>query len=167
MLPTNKDFIFRLKVSSVLFILIIIFISYFKFSSTDEIVINKQGNISGVLNKLRYKLQEKDFLIEQRRLVESELDYENKEPERLKELDITMNEIINDINKDREEFEKEYPDMAPSKIEIYIEDLRNRADKLEDLESTKMFEKFRLERISELKIILNYLEKIIKDELWA
>lgn len=165
MLPTNKDFIFRLKVSSVLFILIIIFISYFKFSSTDEIVINKQGNISGVLNKLRYKLQEKDFLIEQRRLVESELDYENKEPERLKELDITMNEIINDINKDREEFEKEYPDMAPSKIEIYIEDLRNRADKLEDLESTKMFEKFRLERISELKIILNYLEKIIKDEL--
>ena len=76
-----------------------------------------------------------------------------------------MNEIINDINKDREEFEKEYPDMAPSKIEIYIEDLRNRADKLEDLESTKMFEKFRLERISELKIILNYLEKIIKDEL--
>lgn len=165
MLPTNKDFIFRLKVSSVLFILIIIFISYFKFSSTDEIVINKQGNISGVLNKLRYKLQEKDFLIEQRILVESELDYENKEPERLKELDITMNEIINDINKDREEFEKEYPDMAPSKIEIYIEDLRNRADKLEDLESTKMFEKFRLERISELKIILNYLEKIIKDEL--
>lgn len=165
MLPTNKDFIFRLKVSSVLFILIIIFISYFKFSSTDKIVINKQGNISGVLNKLRYKLQEKDFLIEQRRLVESELDYENKEPERLKELDITMNEIINDINKDREEFEKEYPDMAPSKIEIYIEDLRNRADKLEDLESTKMFEKFRLERISELKIILNYLEKIIKDEL--
>lgn len=164
MLPTNKDFIFRLKVSSVLFILIIIFISYFKFSSTDEIVINKQGNISGVLNKLRYKLQEKDFLIEQRRLVESELDYENKEPERLKELDITMNEIINDINKDREEFEKEYPDMVPSKIEIYIEDLRNRADKLEDLESTKMFEKFRLERISELKIILNYLENAIKKD---
>ncbi len=164
MLPTNKDFIFRLKVSFVLFILIVIFISYFKFSSTDEIVINEQGNISGVLNKLRYKLQDKDFLIEQKRLVESELDYQKKEPERLKEFNITMNEVMNDINKDREEFEKEYPDMAPSKIEIYIEDLRNRADKLEELEEEKMLEKFRLEHISELELILYNLNLRIKEE---
>lgn len=164
MLLTNKDFIFRLKVSSVLFILIVIFISYFKFSSTDEIVINEQGNINGILNKLRYKLQDNDFLIEQKKIIEHRIDYEKKEPERLKEFNITMNEVMNDINKDREEFEKEYPDMAPSKIEIYIEDLRNRADKLEELEEEKMLEKFRLEHISELELILYNLNLRIKEE---
>ena len=54
--------------------------------------------------------------------------------------------------------------MAPSKIEIYIEDLRNRADKLEELEEEKMLEKFRLEHISELELILYNLNLRIKEE---
>ncbi len=162
MLPTNKDFIFRLKVSFILFILIGIFISYFKFSSTDKIVINEQGNVSGVLNKFRYKLQDKDFLIEQKKLVESKLDYRKKEPERLKELDETIKKIIDESNERMAELEKQYPRMKPSEIETYIDELRNRADRLEQLESRKILEEFRLEHISELELILNYLENMIK-----
>lgn len=164
MLPTNKDFIFRLKVSFVLFILIVVFISYFKFSSTDEIVINKQGNISGVLNKLRYKLQDKDFLIEQKRLLESELDYQKKEPERLKEFKETIKNFIEDSKVRIAEFEKEYPNMKKSEVQIYIDELRSRADKLEELENEKMLEKFRLEHISELELILYNLNLKIKEE---
>lgn len=164
MLPTNKDFIFRLKVSFVLFILIVVFISYFKFSSTDEIVINEQGNISGVLNKLRYKLQDKDFLIEQKRLLESELDYQKKEPERLKEFKETIKNFIDKNNEHMAELEKQYPSMKPSEIQIYIDELRSRADKLEELENEKMIEKFRLEHISELELILYNLNLRIKEE---
>lgn len=164
MLPTNKDFIFRLKVSFVLFILIVIFISYFKFSSTDEIVINEQGNVSGVLNKFRYKLQDKDFLIEQKKLVESELDYRKKEPERLKELDETIKNFIEDSKVRIAEFEKEYPNMKKSEVQIYIDELRQRADELEKLENRKIFEEFRLKRISELELILYNLNERIKND---
>lgn len=165
MLPTNKNFIFRLKVSFILFILIGIFISYFKFSSIDKIVINEQGNTSGILNKLRYKLQDNDFLIKQKNLIEAKLDDLKKEPERLKELDETIKRMMEDTNKHIAELENEYPDMKPSEVKIYVEDLRNRADKLEELEDRKIIEKFRLENISELELTLKYIKNIIKDEL--
>ena len=164
MLPTNKDFIFRLKVSSVLFVLIVIFISYFKFSSTDKIAINEQGNVSGVLNKLRYKLQDKDFLIEQKKIIEHRIDYEKKEPERLKEFNETIKKFIDKNNESMAELEKQYPSMKPSEIQIYIDELRSRADKLEELENEKMLEKFRLEHISELELILYNLNLRIKEE---
>lgn len=164
MLPTNKDFIFRLKVSFVLFILIVIFISYFKFSSTDEIVINEQGNVNGVLNKLRYKLQDNHFLIEQKKLIETKLEDLKKEPERLKELDETIKNFIEDSKVRIAEFEKEYPNMKKSEVQIYIDELRQRADELEELENRKIFEEFRLKRISELELILYNLNERIKND---
>lgn len=159
MLPTNKDFIFRLKVSFVLFILIIVFISYFKFSSTDEIVINEQGNVNGILNKLRYKLQDNHFLIEQKKLIETKLEDLKKEPERLKELDETIKKVVEENNENMTELEKKYPNMKPSEVKIYIESLRNRADEIEEFEDRKMLEKIRLEHILELETILYNLNK--------
>ncbi len=138
------DNIVKMTKIKVFFGLAVLIVAYLYFSSPNKVVVNKFGEVKGLVNNARYALQGKAFWKDQLREVISELQWELSEPQR-------------QANQERfrEEMYRKHPDMRPfTPAERQAETLRKEADQIEHAEFYRFIEKIRLERIAELRKIL-------------
>lgn len=132
---------------------------YLYISSPGEVVVEENANVIGLFNKARESIQGKRFWKNQLIEVENELEWELGEPKRIAEFDREMRKDDREFQKEEEQFYQEYPDMRPSAAELKAEALRVRADAIEQAELDRELNQYRLQRIGELRIIKNVLEK--------
>ncbi len=124
------------------------------FSSPGKVVVDEQGKVRGLIDNARSWVQGSSFWEGQLLEVNSELDWHLKEPRRQAELNREMENMSREFDRSMEELYREFPDMEPSAAERQAEVLRERADQIEQNELDRQLERFRLERISELRNIL-------------
>ncbi len=132
--------------------------TYLFFSSPGKVVVNENGQISGVTNQAREVLHGKRFWKDQLREVVTELDWELGEPRRRAELDREFREMDREFDRTMEEMDQKYPDTRPSAAERHAEALRKRADDIEMAEMARFLEQIRLKRIAELRRIRSIVE---------
>lgn len=118
----------------------------------------KSGKVDGLINNFRKSLQGKNFWRNQLYEIDKVLDWELGEPKRRAEIDSELRQMVREFEKDERDFYKEYPDMRPSVAERRAQALRDQADAIEQAELDREIEKFRLQRIAELRKIRPFVE---------
>lgn len=139
-----------LKISSSFIALIFL---YLYFSSPGKIIVDKQGNIGGMINNVRELIQGKRFWRNQLIEVNSELESKLEAPQFQAKFNPEMNQMVREIDPSLKEIYQKYPDLKPSAAERQADALRERADQIEQQELDRYLEKLRIERISELRKI--------------
>ena len=135
----------------ILFTGIILGIAYLCISRPGEVVVKDSGKVDGVINHARKMFQGKRFWKNQLIEIDKELKWELGEPKRKAEFDRELRLMDREFENEDKEFYREYPDMRPSAAERQAEALRERADAIEQAELDRELEKFRLQRIAELR----------------
>lgn len=149
------------KIKIVSGLLVAVFL-YVYCSSPGKVVVDKNGNIKGLINKARASIQMKRFWKNQLKEINAELKWQLGEPLRKAKLDREMKQIFNEFDQSMEEMYREHPEMRPSVAERQAEALRERADQIEQQEFDRYLEKMRLERIAELRNILPLVKSRIE-----
>jgi len=135
------------KAKIILIILGSLIVLYAGFSSPDEVAVNVDGTPSDLLNKFRASVQGKRFWANQLKALDREISFLLSEPQIMAELNQIMRETDRKLNK----MYQEHPELRPSLAERRAEALRARADAIEGAEISAFLEKFRMERIRELR----------------
>lgn len=132
--------------------------AYVVFSSPDEIVVNDSGEVEGILNKIRANVQGGRFWIDQLDLLNADLEWELKEPQRQAEMEKEMRQMELEMKKENEEFYRQNPDLRPSRAEAQAERLRERADEIETTEYDQEMEQMRIENIRRLRHLISIVK---------
>ena len=127
---------------------------YLFFSSPGEVVVDADGNITGLTNAFRASLQGKRFWATQLQEITTELAWQRGEPQRRLELDALMAESAREADAFMEQAYRNFPQTRPSEAERRAQALREEADRLEDQEFSRMVEEYRLGFIAELEALL-------------
>jgi hypothetical protein len=151
------------EISPLVFILFetLLFVSVaiiFIFSTPSEVVVDKQGEIDGMLNNVRAYVQKEDFWLSQISVIDSAIFEKELIPQRLDEVKTLLDKTEMKTNKIIEDYYKKNPKSKPSKIKQKADELREMANDLEFNEKMNRFEIKRVKRIEEL----NEIKKFIK-----
>lgn len=132
--------------------------AYVVFSSPDEIVVNDSGEAEGVINNIRANVQGGRFWIDQLNLLNADLEWELKEPQRRAEMENEMKQMELEMKKEDEEYYRQNPDLRPSRTEVQAERLRERADEIEMAEFEREMEQMRIENIRRLRHLISIVK---------
>lgn len=135
------------KEKIILIVLGLLIVLYACFSSPAKVAVNADGAPSDLLNKFRASVQGKRFWANQLKALDRELSFLLSEPQRWAELDQLIRYTDRKLNK----MHQEHPELMPSPAERRAEALRARADAIEGTEISARLEKYRMERIRELR----------------
>ena len=128
----------NLKKLKIIFGVIVLIFLYLNFSSPNKIVVDRNGNISGLINKFRENIQGNRFWNKQLKIATSDLKWALNEPNRQAKLDQIMEDMYQKL-----------PNSRPSNAEIQAQRLRKIADKIEYHEFDREIELIRQKTIKE------------------
>jgi hypothetical protein len=142
---------------------IAVYILYLAYSESNEIVINKNSEITGIIRKLQKYAQEDDFWKRQLVLVKHELRHEESFPIRMAELKGSLNKIVVEAQESIQKFNNKNPslNLDLSEAQKQADALREKADNIEHREMDAIMEEMRLERIDWLKSVKAAIEKVL------
>jgi hypothetical protein len=146
------------KVFLILTILLIVVLNYLNFSSPAWVVVNKNGKIYGLTNKVRAALQGKKFWRNQLHEVRQEIQWEEFGILRKAANDRILGKISRDTNHEMEEFYRRYPQIRSSKAERRAEALGGQFDQIKWIRFHPVFEEIRQKRFQELRMILQVVK---------
>lgn len=139
-------------------ILPLTFISYLYLSSPGEVVVDRHGEVVGLLNSARAQLQGSAFWRDLLREAKRELEWKRAAPERNAERQARLDAFLEKSKQRMDEFYKRHPEARPSDATDRAEALRERADDIEQAEIDEDLEKLRLKRLFELETIIHIIE---------
>jgi len=145
----------RLKALAVLMLGAIAFLC---ISSPDGVVVNRTGEVAGVVNSGRELLQGRRFWERQLHLARAELEWQRTQPARDAAFKREDGKMMRDLKNTMEDAYQENPGMRPSPASAQADALRDAANELEHAEIEQMLEAARLRRIADLIAILPVVE---------
>ena len=137
----------------------ILILAYLFLSPPGKVVVDTYGDINGVINKSRASLQGKSFWNDQLQEIDKKLAELTSRPERMAKLDENIRKILQESGQRMEEFYEQNPEIRPSDEQVYANNLREEADRIEYEKTMKLLEKFRIEKIAELQKIKILVER--------
>lgn len=132
---------------------------YLFLSSPTTLVVGPDGDVNGLLNVLRQKIQGQHFWKEQLVKAKVSLDWELAAPQREEERQRRMEKLSKTVDQRLEETYRQYPQMRPSPSEEEAESLRAQADLIEETETKQTMEKYRASRIEKIQHVVELLER--------
>lgn len=136
-------------------LMVIAFIAYILLSSPTGIGLTKLGKPNGLINVLKEAAQGQSFWQDQEKAIAKKITSLNNQPAEDAKFEKEMAVYEQESRRDDEIFYRQYPDMRPSPTEKEAEALRERADAIEEKQLKKEMEQDRLDKLSELKHMLN------------
>ncbi len=127
------------------------------FSSPNKLVVDELGNIKGITNKAREIVQGKKFWRRQGLKADEDLKWYLEQPKREAKSEAEWNALVRELKEEDEKLYREYPEMRPSKAEQLAEELREKADRIEEEEHKKEDEKWRKKEIAKLHVIIGVI----------
>lgn len=151
---------YRATTRAILFgvLILLAFGLYLALSSPAGLVISAQGEINGIPNVARARLQGDRFWTEQLNEARSAFEWGQAAPERVAALNTRLAALQERSDKSMKEFYERNPKAMPSAAEQKAEALRDEADRIEEDELEQRVEKRRLVRIAELQNVVRFLE---------
>lgn len=137
---------------------VLAFIVYVAMSSPGHLVVSERGEILGIVNVARAKLQGVRFWKEQLREAKIELKWSLAAPHRDAERNARIDALMTRTDQRLHEIYERYPKARPSPAEQKAEALREEADRIEQAELDQILEQRRLTRIADLEKIIQILE---------
>lgn len=131
---------------------------YLYASNPQEIVLTSQGEIVGLFNEAREKLQGSRFWTNQLYEAKRALELRRTAPQRDAARQARLDALDKKLTQRAEERYKQYPNTRPSEAEQRADALRTQADEIEWAEFEKDMEKLRLKRMLELEAIIQVIE---------
>ena len=131
---------------------------YLFLSSPTMLVVGADGDVNGVLNVLRLKVQGQHFWNEQLVKAKASLDWELAAPQREEERQRRVEKLSTRVDHRLEETYQQYPQLRPSPSEEEAESLRAQADLIEQAETKQTMEKYRVSRIEQIQHVVELLE---------
>lgn len=132
---------------------------YLFLSSPTTLVVGPDGDVNGLLNVLRQKIQGQHFWKEQLVKAKASLDWELAAPQREEERQRRMEKLSKTVDQRFEETYRQHPQLRPSPSEEEAESLRAQADLIEEAETKQTMEKYRVSRITEIQHVVELLER--------
>ena len=142
-------------------------IAYLAYSKSNKIAVDEQANVTGIIASLKEHAQGNDFWEGQLALVTNEIKQEESFPIKMAELKDNLNKIVIETQESMQQFYEENPSLKSvrSDAQRQADELREKADDIEQAEMDAFLEEMRLERIEKLKFIKRSIEKRIGNEL--
>lgn len=150
-------------------VLVLLFGAYLNFSSPGRVVVSDTGEVKGLVNILRMKLQGARFWRDQLQEVNKTLAWKLAEPERDAAFERELSQLEDEIREDEEQMYRQHPELRPTEEEQRAKALRDQADALmrqaDALEMARFdreIEQFHIEKIAELRRIKKRVEALAK-----
>lgn len=135
-------------------ILLTVVLHYLYFSSPGWVVVNRNGEIHGLVNKAREALQGKKFWKDQLHEVRQEIQWEEFGILRKTANDRILEKISRNTNREMEKFYRRYPQARFSNAERRGEARRGQVDQVKWMKFHPFIEEMRQKRFQELRMIL-------------
>lgn len=137
-----------------------IFLLYFFVSVPDSVVLQSNGQLSGMGNEIRAFLQGKSFWQDQLSKLDQRVADLKEMPKRRDEVERELTKISKEAD---EKVYHENPELRPTPAQRRADALRARADAIEDTEERKSFVKECSEKVDQLNMLMPIIEKKMKD----
>ena len=135
-------------------ILLTVVLYYLYFSSPGWVVVNRNGEIHGLVNQAREALQGKKFWKDQLHEVRQEIRWEEFGIMRKAANDRILEKISRDTNREMEKFYRRYPQAKFSQAERRTEARTKPFDQIKYMKFHPFLEEMRQKRFQELRMIL-------------
>lgn len=135
-----------------------------QWGAPEKLVVDSDGQISGYINNLRQSAQGERFWRQQLGLVREEIDYIEKAPQRAREMEALMAQADRELMQFNQELYRDHPELRPSPAQLRAQQLRDAADRIEDLQFQAIIRQAEQESLRRLRITEQVIIARLKNE---